>query len=183
MKVRCLGFECANMIEDTVSHGTCPHCVATEDVLMAAPKFIVSYETIDSSTECERECTTLAEAQSFIDSLDDLLVWSTISDENGEIDSDHYCIKHSAHTGEGDICGQCEAEFDNYRMLVNLEMTKHQYELWFVLSKQYSYRCPVSNFDEAKMLESSLSSGCTTGVRIARMSEEEGCEVVLHKFK
>lgn len=145
--------------------------------------FIVSYETIDSSTECERECTTLAEAQSFIASMDDLLVWSTISDENGEIDLNHYCIKHSAHTGEGDICGQCEAEFDKYRAALNAEMLKHEYQLWFLLSMQVLYKCPVRDFDEANLLYHSLNAGSVTGVRIARHDPTEGCESVLHKFK
>lgn len=34
MWVRCLGFECNNMIPDTVSHGTCSHCVEAEAALM-----------------------------------------------------------------------------------------------------------------------------------------------------
>jgi hypothetical protein len=73
--------------------------------------FIVSYETVDSSTECEHECATYNAAQAFVASLDGLLSWHTISNEHGEIDPDHYCIKHNCTTGEGDICGQCEAEF------------------------------------------------------------------------
>lgn len=94
---------------------------------------------------------------------------------------DHWCNKHAIHTGEGDICHMCEEEFDNARMLINLEMSKHQYSLWFVLSRQYLLKCPVANFDEAKMLYHSLSP--VTGVRIARFDPTEGCESVLYKFK
>lgn len=97
-----------------------------------------------------------------------------------DIDTDHWCLKHQIATGEGDICWKCEEEFDQYRMLVNLEMSKHQYQLWFLLSHQYLLKCPVANFDEAKMLYHSLSP--VTGVRIARFDPSEGCESVLHKF-
>lgn len=142
--------------------------------------FIVTYETIDSTEECEAEFNIITDAEAFITSMEGLLVTCGVSDEDGDIDLDHYCRKHSARTGEGDICGQCEVEFDAYRDVLDAEMLKHEYQLWFVLSKQYSYRCPVSNFDEAKMLQSSLS--CATGVRIARMDPEQGCESVLHKF-
>lgn len=145
-------------------------------------KFIVAYETIDSPQECEREFDTLAEAQSFIASMDDLLQWSTISDEEGEIDSDHYCIKHSSHTGEGDICCKCEEEFDNARKLMDAEMATHQYQLWFVCSSERLFKCPVSTFDAAKSLYHHLTIGSVTGVRIARMDPEQGCESVLYKF-
>lgn len=144
--------------------------------------FIVTYETIDSTEECEKEFSTVAEAEAFIASMEGLLVTCGVSDEHGDIDLDHYCGKHHERTGEGDICGQCEAAFDAYRAALNVEMLKHEYQLWFVLSKQYMYRCPVADFDSAKVLYHSLNAGSVTGVRIARMCEEEGCEVVLHKF-
>lgn len=148
-------------------------------------KFIVSYETVDSSKECERECNTLAEAQSFIASMDDLLVWCTISDENGEIDSDHYCITHSEHTGEGDICASCEARGDAMVSALNVAMAEKQYQLWYVWNGRL-HKTDVSNFDEAKQAYHSLSllttGGDYTGVRIARYDPTEGCEVVLHKF-
>lgn len=52
--------------------------------------FIVSYETVDSSEECEREFADLTAARAYVDSLDGLLQWHSISDENGEIDPDNY---------------------------------------------------------------------------------------------
>lgn len=100
----------------------------------------------------------------------------------GEIDLEHYCLKHQITTGEGVICWQCEEEFDNRRMLINLEMSKHQYSLWFVCSKQVLFKCPVSTFDEAKLLYHSLNIGSVVGVRIARYDPTEGCESVLYKF-
>lgn len=99
-----------------------------------------------------------------------------------EIDPDHYCLKHQITTGEGDICWKCEEEFDHARMLMNLEMSKHQYSLWFLCSMKVLFKCPVNTFDDAKLLYHSLNTNCVTGVRIARYDPTEGCESVLYKF-
>lgn len=99
-----------------------------------------------------------------------------------EIDTDHWCLKHQCATGEGDICHLCEEEFEHARMLMNLEMSKHQYQLWFVCSKEHMFRCPVDTFDAAKSLYHHLNIGSVTGIRIARMDPEQGCESVLYKF-
>ena len=145
-------------------------------------KFIVTYETIDGNGEVEREFASLQEAELHVASREGLLQWHSISDENGEIDPDHYCTKHNITTGEGDICHMCEAEFDNARMLMNLELSKHQYQLWFVCSGRLLFKCPVATFDEANYLYHHLAIGSVTGVRIARMDPEQGCESVLYKF-
>ena len=145
--------------------------------------FIVSYETIDGNGEVEREFTSLLDAEAHVASLEGLLVWHSISNENSEIDPDHYCTKHNITTGEGDICHMCEAEFDDARMLMNLEMSKHQYQMWFLCSMQHLFKCPVYTFDEAKSLYHHLTTGSVTGVRIARYDPTEGCESVLYKFK
>lgn len=145
--------------------------------------FIVSYETIDGNDEVEREFTSLLDAEAHVASLEGLLQWHSISDENGEIDPDHYCTKHNITTGEGDICHMCEEEFDHARKLMDLEMHRHPYQLWFVCSGERLYKCPVSTFDAAKMLYYHLTMGSVTGVRIARMDPEQGCESVLYNFK
>jgi hypothetical protein len=93
-----------------------------------------------------------------------------------------HCPKYGTAYGEGYICAECEREHDNYRMLVNLEMSKHQYQLWFVIDKRVIFKCPVDNFDNAKILFNSLNTGNVSGVRIARHDPTEGCESVLHKF-
>lgn len=131
MLVRCLGVECCTMIEDSVSHGTCVHCVNQEAAMMVGLEI---------------------------------------------------CSRHHIALGEGDICWKCEEEFDAARVLMNLEMSKHQYSLWFVCGGHALIQCPVSNFDEAKLLYHSLNIGSVTGVRIARYDETESCESVLHKF-
>lgn len=101
---------------------------------------------------------------------------------SNEIDADNWCMKHQCVTGEGDICYKCEEEFDNARTLMNLEMSKHPYQLWFVCSSQHLFKCPVDTFDHAKSLYHHLTIGYVTGVRIARMDPEQGCESVLYKF-
>lgn len=163
MKVRCLGFECVNMIEDTVTHGTCPQCVATEAVLMDAQ---AEKAVLDAAYVRACEVHGPCDYDSF----------------KAAFCADHWCNKHAVGTGEGDICGQCEAEFDNYRAALNAEMLKHEYQLWFLCSKQYWFKCPVADFDSAKMLYHSLNAGSVTSVRIARYDPEQGCESVLHKF-
>lgn len=99
-----------------------------------------------------------------------------------EIDPSHYCTRHNITTGEGDICYKCEEEFDHARMLINLELSKHQYSLWFLCSMKVLFKCPVGSFDDAKLLYHSLITNSVTGVRIARYDETEGCESVLYKF-
>lgn len=182
---RCCVAGCGNAAVDDIRYsGLCSdHFQA--DCEAPAAKFIVTYETIDSTEECEKEFSTVAEAEAFIASMEDLLVTCGVSDEHGDIDLDHYCRKHSAHTGEGDICGQCEAEFDKYRDALNDEMLKHQYQLWYLWKGRLN-KTDVSNYDEAKQAYYSLNSLNTgsdyTGVRIARYDPTEGCESVLHKF-
>lgn len=144
--------------------------------------FIAAYETVDGNGEVEKEFNTLGAATAHIDSMVGLLQWSTISDANGEIDPTHYCTRHNITTGEGDICYKCEEEFDHARMLINLELSKHQYSLWFLCSMKVLFKCPVGSFDDAKLLYHSLITNSVTGVRIARYDETEGCESVLYKF-
>ena len=67
------------------------------------------------------------------------------------------------------------------RGVMNIEMSINQYELWFVIAMTKLYRVPVDNFTEAELLVSCLSG--VTGVRIARMDPEQGCESVLYNFK
>ena len=102
-----------------------------------------------------------------------------------DIAADRYCNKHQITTGEGDICWKCEEEFDNRRMLMNLEMSKHQYSLWYVWQDRL-HKTAVSTFDEAKTAYHSMITLTTgndyTGVRIARHDPTEGCESVLYKF-
>lgn len=146
-------------------------------------QFFVTYETDDGNGEVEKEFNTLAKAIEHIAALDGLLQWHSIYDENGQIDPFHYCTRHNITTGEGDICHKCEEHAAAYVAALNVEMAKHQYALWFVCSKQALFQCPVSNFDQAKLLYLSLScSSSVTGVRIARYDPEQGCESVLHKF-
>lgn len=92
------------------------------------------------------------------------------------------CSLHLIPRGEGDICWKCEAAADHARDLLIVEMSQHEYQLWFVCSKQVLYKCPVANFDEAKLLFHTLDHHTTVGVRIARYDPTEGCESVLFKF-
>ena len=83
------------------------------------------------------------------------------------------------------LCTQCakhEIDPDHARMLINLEMSKHQYSLWFLCSMKVLFKCPVGSFDDARLLYHSLITNSVTGVRIARHDPIEGCEAVLYKF-
>lgn len=184
MLVNCLGFECTNKVDMNTEH-TCDKCRKQEEVMFSTAMCCVVGCTNAAAVKVNSDYLCLPCAKHEIPSTykaeEVLSVHGTtlVTKPAEMICPDHWCEKHQVNTGEGDICHMCEAEFDVYRNGVNAEMAKHQYELWFVTSGKL-FRCPVSDFDEAKLLFHAIRF--VTGVRIARMDPEQGCESTLHEF-
>jgi hypothetical protein len=142
--------------------------------------FIVSYETVDSSTECEHECATYNAAQAFVASLDGLLSWHTISNEHGEIDPDHYCIKHNCTTGEGDICYLCEREGDALIARIDAALALKAGALSVTTSNGLLFHVPVYNFNDAKSIFMLLDFN---RVDVCKLCYTAGTMSITHRFK
>ena len=92
------------------------------------------------------------------------------------------CPAHNMVLSEGGYCAECERLGDLWVAQMDQAMKEQQYSLWVLCQKTHLFKVPVYNFNDAKTLYHSLNWDVVSGVRIARYCEQEGCEVVLHRF-
>lgn len=95
---------------------------------------------------------------------------------------EEWCTAHLVVLSEGGYCAECERLGDLWVAEMDQAMKEQQYSLWVLCQKTHLFKVPVYNFNDAKTLYHSLNWDVVSGVRIARYCEQEGCEVVLHRF-
>lgn len=93
---------------------------------------------------------------------------------------DHWCNKHAAGTGEGDICGQCEAEADQLAARITFCISCAGGLLRVTTIGGYAFKVPVYSFNDAKRIFMTLDFN---SVMSCALHYTDGLLDKAHKFK
>ena len=65
---------------------------------------------------------------------------------------------------------------------LNKMVVEEGYQLWYLANGKLLVKIPINSLEEAEEICRTLRPDNVSGVRVAKHSEVEGCEVVLGKF-